>query len=104
MSRASSPQTKVTYTRPSSFFCYILECADGSYYTGWSSDPEKREKCHNRGQGAKYTRMHRPVKLVYKEAQADLSAALKREVKIKQMKHGAKKKLIEQSRLPEKND
>ena len=45
-------------------FCYIVECADGTYYTGWAVDPEKRVKVHNAGRGAKYTKMRLPVKLV----------------------------------------
>ena len=61
------------------FFCYILECADGSYYTGWSTDPGRRELQHNAGKGARYTRLHRPVHLVYVEEQPDRSSALRRE-------------------------
>jgi putative endonuclease len=76
------------------YYCYIVECADGSYYTGWTLDPERREKQHNSGRGAKYTRLHRPVKLVYIEEQPDRSTAMKREIKIKTMKHDQKKKLV----------
>ncbi len=76
------------------YFCYILRCADGSYYTGWTLDPLRREKQHNRGTGAKYTRMHRPVSLVYVERQQDRSAAMRREKQIKQLKHDQKEKLI----------
>ena len=76
------------------FFCYILECADGTYYTGWSTNPSKRVILHNKGQGAKYTRMHRPVTLVYQEEQTDRSSALHRELSIKSMTHAQKKKLI----------
>ncbi len=46
------------------FFCYIVECADGTFYTGWSTDPERRLRQHNRGKGARYTRTHGPVRLV----------------------------------------
>jgi putative endonuclease len=77
------------------FFCYIVECADGSYYTGWTTDPERRVKVHNSGRGAKYTRMHGPVKLVYVEEQADRIAAMKRELAIKRMTHDRKKRLFE---------
>lgn len=76
------------------FFCYIVECADGSYYTGWTNDPARREKQHNSGRGAKYTRLHRPVHLVYVEEVPDHSTALKREIAIKQMNHQRKKRLI----------
>jgi putative endonuclease len=79
-----------------SFYCYILECADGTYYTGWTVDPQRREKQHNNGTGAKYTRMHRPVRLVYVEEQTDRSTAMKRELAIKRMSHQKKTSLIEQ--------
>ena len=77
-----------------SFYCYILECANGSYYTGWSTDPQRREKQHNHGAGARYTRQHRPVRLVYIEEQPDLSTALKRERALKKLSHAQKKALI----------
>lgn len=75
-------------------YCYIVECADGTYYTGWAIDPEKRVKIHNQGRGAKYTRMRLPVKLVYVEEQPDRSTAMKRERAIKKMTRSQKQKLI----------
>lgn len=51
-------------------FCYILECADGTYYTGWTTDPERRLAQHSKGTGARYTKTRRPVKLVYLEPPA----------------------------------
>jgi putative endonuclease len=81
------------------FFCYILECTDGSYYTGWSVDPQRRLLVHNTGNGARYTRIHRPVRLVYVEEMPDRSSAQKRELAIKRMDHAHKSKLIEQARL-----
>lgn len=75
-------------------FCYILECADGTYYTGWTTDPERRVQQHNRGAGARYTKTRRPVKLVYLEPQADKSAALKRERAIKALSRKQKMKLM----------
>jgi len=77
------------------YFCYILECADGSFYTGISTDPMRRERQHNAGQGARYTRMHRPVRLVYIEPQPDHASALKRELAIKRLTHAKKKALVE---------
>jgi putative endonuclease len=77
------------------YYCYIVECADGSFYTGWSLDPVRREGQHNRGRGACYTRLHRPVTLVYVEQQPDLSSVMKREKAIKSMSHEQKKKLID---------
>lgn len=78
------------------YFCYIVECVDGTYYTGWSTDPERRLKVHNAGRGAKYTGMRRPVKLVYIESVESLSAALKRERAIKTLDHKRKKKLADE--------
>ncbi|GAB4484039.1 MAG: GIY-YIG nuclease family protein [Anaerolineales bacterium] len=75
------------------FFCYMLECADGSFYTGWTTDPPRRERQHNAGRGARYTRAHRPVKLVYVEEVTDKSAALKRERAIKNLSHAQKARL-----------
>ena len=75
-------------------FCYIVECADGTYYTGWAIDPEKRAAVHNKGRGAKYTRMRLPVKLVYVEEQADRTSAMKRERAIKRMTREGKARLI----------
>ena len=80
------------------YYCYIVECSDGSYYTGWSLDPARRENQHNRGRGAKYTRLHRPVHLVYVEEQTDLSSAMKRERAIKSLKHAQKQKMIQDNR------
>ncbi len=77
------------------FFCYILECADGTFYTGWTTDPARREKQHNAGTGARYTRAHRPVKMVYIEEQPDKITALKRELAIKHLSREQKKKLIQ---------
>jgi len=75
-------------------YCYIVECADGTYYTGWAVDPEKRVDVHNKGKGAKYTKTRRPVKLVYVEEQPDRSTALKRERAIKKMTRARKQKLF----------
>lgn len=75
-------------------YCYIVECADGTYYTGWTTDPERRLKTHNKGLGAKYTSMRLPVKLVYVEEQPDRKTAMKREVAIKKMRRQGKQKLI----------
>jgi putative endonuclease len=75
-------------------YCYIVECADGTYYTGWAIDPEKRAQVHNKGRGAKYTRMRLPVKLVYVEEQPDRTTAMKRERAIKKMTREGKQKLF----------
>jgi len=80
------------------FFCYMVECADGTFYTGWSINPEKREKVHNAGQGAKYTRTRRPVKLIYVEELPDKSSALKREIAIKKFSRKKKEELLVMSK------
>ncbi len=75
-------------------YCYILKCADGTYYTGWTTDPERRMAQHNKGNGARYTRTRRPVKLVYVEPQADRKTAMKRERAIKALSRKQKRNLI----------
>jgi predicted GIY-YIG superfamily endonuclease len=82
------------HDKPKSWYAYIVECGDGSLYTGSTPNLEKRIATHNSGKGAKYTRSHLPVKLVYSEAVADKSAALKRENEIKKLTREEKKKLI----------
>jgi putative endonuclease len=77
------------------FYCYILECADGTYYTGWTIDPVQRTALHNAGRGARYTGARRPVKLVFVEEQPDKPSAMRRERAIKAMKRGQKKALVE---------
>ena len=75
-------------------FVYIVECADGSLYTGWAVDVEQRVKVHNLGRGARYTRLHGPVRLVYAEEQPDRAAAMKRELEIKRWPRAKKLELI----------
>ena len=79
-------------------YCYIVECADGTYYTGWAVDPEKRVAMHNKGRGARYTRTRGPVRLVYVEELPDRKAAMKREIVIKKLKREEKGKLIREAR------
>jgi len=76
------------------FFCYILECADQTYYTGWSTDPQRRARQHDSGRGAHYTRTRRPVRLVYVEECPSRAAAMKRERAIKALSRHQKEKLI----------
>jgi putative endonuclease len=76
---------------------YILECADGTYYTGITTDLARRIDEHNHsGKGARYTRARRPVTLRYHETCADKSHALKREITIKRLTRTAKTHLIAQ--------
>ena len=80
---------------PGTCYCYIVECADGTFYTGWAVDPERRVATHNKGRGARYTRMRLPVKLVYVEKQPDRTTAMKREIAIKRLDRARKLRLIE---------
>ncbi len=75
-------------------FVYVVECADGTLYTGWTTDVERRLKTHNAGRGARYTRERGPVRLVYVEEQSDRRAALKRELAIKRLSRERKLRLI----------
>lgn len=78
------------------YFCYILECVDGTYYTGWSTDPGRRLKQHNAGQGARYTRSRRPASLVYTEEHPNRAAAMQREFALKRLTRAQKRTLINQ--------
>ncbi|MBP7700484.1 GIY-YIG nuclease family protein [Candidatus Woesebacteria bacterium] len=74
------------------WFVYILKCGDNSLYTGSTTDLEKRLAKHSSGLGAKYTRSHLPVKLVYFEKLSSKSLAFKREAEIKRLSR--KEKLL----------
>ena len=74
---------------------YILQCADGTLYTGWTTDLERRLQAHNSGQGAKYTRGRRPVTVVYHEEQPTRSVAQRREAAIRRLSRADKLKMIE---------
>ncbi len=76
------------------WFCYILKCADGSLYTGVTTEPERRTRRHNEGLGAKYTHARRPVKLVYCEPARNRSQALRREHEIRTLPRSGKLALI----------
>lgn len=75
-------------------YTYIVECADGSLYTGWTTDLIKRIGAHNSGTGAKYTNGRTPVKLVYFEEYPDKKTAQQREYAIKSLPRKRKIALI----------
>lgn len=75
-------------------YTYIVRCADGTLYTGWTNDLEKRMKAHNEGTGAKYTRSRRPVELVYSEEHESREEAMSREYHIKRLTRQQKLELI----------
>lgn len=74
--------------------CYLLECADGTLYTGITNDLEKRLAAHNNGTASKYTRSRLPVQLVYVEPHADRAAASRRERAVKRLPRTAKLALL----------
>jgi putative endonuclease len=78
----------------SEYFCYIIECADGTLYTGITKDPERRLREHELGRGARYTRSRRPLQLAYIEQQPDLKTAMQRERAIKALSRERKLALI----------
>ena len=72
----------------------MLKCSDGTLYTGWTNDLEKRVEAHNSGKGAKYTKARRPVELAYYEEFETKEQAMKREYAIKQLGRKEKQELI----------
>ena len=72
----------------------MLKCSDGTLYTGWTNDLEKRVEAHNSGKRAKYTKARRPVELAYYEEFETKEQAMKREYAIKQLGRKEKQKLI----------
>lgn len=75
-------------------YVYILKCSDGSLYTGWTNNLEKRLRMHNTGKGAKYTRGRLPLELIYYEAYENKIFAMKREYEIKKISRRKKLDLI----------
>lgn len=78
-------------------YAYMLRCSDGSIYSGYTTDLNRREKVHNSGKGAKYTRTRLPVKLVYFEEFDNKIDAMKREYAFKQLTHKEKEEIIKNS-------
>jgi len=78
----------------------MVRCADGTLYTGYARDPERRTQIHNTGRGAKYTARRLPVSLVYWEACESRSAALKREHAVKQLARTQKEVLAQRAPAP----
>ena len=87
----------MTTTRSPVHYAYVLRCSDGSFYTGYTTDVERRVREHDAGDGAKYTRGRTPVELVHVERFESKSAAMSREYDIKQLSRSRKERLIEGS-------
>ena len=79
-------------------YMYVLECGDGTLYTGYTTDVEARLKTHQSGKGAKYTRARLPVTLIYQEEHPDKSAAMSAEAHFKKKKRAEKLAYIEEKR------
>lgn len=79
-------------------YTYIVECKDGTYYTGWTNNLNKRLEAHNTGKGAKYTKTRRPVKLVYQESFETKEEAMSREYAIKKLTRQEKIDLIQKKK------
>lgn len=76
------------------YYAYMVRCADGTLYSGYAADVEKRVCVHNAGRGAKYTRARLPVTLVYSEAFEEKSLAMRREAALKKLTRREKEALI----------
>ena len=77
------------------FFAYLVQCADGTLYGGYTTDLQKRLAAHNSGKGAKYTRSRLPVELVWWEECPTRQAAMSREWQVKHLSREEKLKLVE---------
>jgi putative endonuclease len=75
------------------YYVYIIQCRGGSFYTGYTKNLDSRMKLHTNGKGARYTKMHKPKKLVHIEEFASISEAMKREKRIKKLTHRQKLEL-----------
>lgn len=78
-------------------YTYLLKCADGTLYCGWTNHLEERIRAHNEGRGAKYTKGRRPVELVYHEVFETRQEAMRREAAIKKLRREEKWKLIREN-------
>lgn len=76
-------------------YTYIVKCSDGTLYTGWTNNLEKRIRDHNAGKGAKYTKSRCPIELVYYETFTTKEEAMRREYAIKQLERKEKMKLVD---------
>ena len=82
------------FKRSGRFYVYIVECADGTYYTGYTPHIRRRIKLHNAGKGARYTRDRRPVKLVWYKKYKYFKRAFKEEIAIKRLKRPEKERMV----------
>ncbi len=76
------------------YYAYLARCSDDTFYAGYTNDINCREKVHNQGKGARYTRVRRPIKIVYFEEFVNRSDAMKREYELKHLSRKNKEKLV----------
>jgi putative endonuclease len=86
------------FKRSGRFYVYIVECADGTYYTGYTPHIRRRIKLHNAGKGARYTRDRRPVKLVWCKKYRYFKRAFKKEIAIKKLKRAEKERMVNEDK------
>jgi len=79
---------------PAATFVYLLRCADGTLYCGWTVDVERRVAAHNAGRASRYTRSRLPVELAWSCALPDRASAMREEVRIKRLPRAAKLALV----------
>ena len=96
MPSAPSTTAEAKLPSPASWFLYLIECADGSIYTGIARDVAARYAVHVSGKGARYTRSHPPARLLATQAFPDRSSALKAEYRVKQLTAADKRALVAQ--------
>ncbi|WP_093194647.1 GIY-YIG nuclease family protein [Salimicrobium halophilum] len=84
-------------------YVYILECRDGTFYTGYTNDLKARMKKHENGEGAKYTRGRGPFALMFSKCFASKSEAMKEEYRIKRLSRMSKERLIREGKEHEKS-
>ncbi|MCK9432717.1 MAG: GIY-YIG nuclease family protein [Candidatus Omnitrophica bacterium] len=95
-------KAKYKFPRKGDFHVYILECSDGTYYTGYTPDLKRRVELHNKGRGAKYTRTRRPVQLIWNKGYRYFKNAFLEEKRIKGLTRRQKEKLVKGSKKNER--
>jgi putative endonuclease len=91
----------VVLPQSNAHYVYVVRCANGSLYTGYTKDIEARIAAHNEGKGGRYTRAHRPVELIASWSFATKREALQVEYRIKQLPRQKKLELVQQSAIPQ---
>ncbi|RZT13037.1 putative endonuclease [Fictibacillus sp. BK138] len=89
-----------TVNKSNSHFVYILECGDGTYYTGYTNEISQRLRKHEEGKGAKYTRGRGPLKLVFQQSFSTKQEAMRLEFAIKKLNRAAKERIIKEGSVP----